>query len=235
MLRLVLVLLGVCLAPVGVRAVTELSATPDAVEMSDAAARRAALTGQAGAAPIGGGAGAGSVDGTTNGTGTAAIGPPSEAPSSTTASSSTSSETTTTSVPSTTSSGPTTTEPPPPSEVDEVVDRVNAIRADVGCDPLTVDDKLATAAQLHSEDMSARSYMDHVTPEGLDPGDRAVAQGYTGPVGENVAMGYPTVDAVMEGWMGSEGHRANIENCDYVAIGVGFAPDGFYWTQMFGL
>jgi uncharacterized protein YkwD len=216
--------------------VTELSSTPTAVEMSDAAAERAALSGRTGSAlPPGGGGGDGGVDHTTNGTGTAAPGPPTDDTSSTTGSSTTTSETTTTSAPATTTTGPSTTEPPPPGETDQVVDRVNAIRADVGCDPLTVDERLTTAAQLHSEDMSARSYMDHVTPEGLDPGDRAAAQGYTGPVGENVAMGYPTVDAVMEGWMGSPGHRENIENCDYVVIGVGFDPDGSYWTQMFGL
>jgi uncharacterized protein YkwD len=84
--------------------------------------------------------------------------------------------------------------------------------------------------------MSARNYMDHVNPEGQDPAARAAAQGYTGAgIGENIAQGYPDPVAVMEGWMNSEGHRANIENCDYTVIGVGVNETGWYWTQLFGM
>jgi uncharacterized protein YkwD len=113
---------------------------------------------------------------------------------------------------------------------------VNIARSNAGCDPLTVDDRLAMAAQLHSDDMAARQYMDHVNPEGQDPSARAAAQGYTGAgIGENIAQGYPDPVAVMEGWMNSEGHRANIENCDYTVIGVGVNETGWYWTQLFGM
>ena len=113
----------------------------------------------------------------------------------------------------------------------------NQERADNGCDtPLHVDDRLVAAAQGHSADMAARDYFSHASPEGLGPGDRTAAQGYPQWSGENIAMGYPTAADVVAGWMDSDGHRANILNCDSVAIGVGAADssDGIYWTQVFG-
>ena len=51
--------------------------------------------------------------------------------------------------------------------------------------------------------------------------------------GENIAMGYPTPGAVVDGWMNSEGHRANILNPSFTVIGVGYVSEGNYWTQMF--
>ena len=51
--------------------------------------------------------------------------------------------------------------------------------------------------------------------------------------GENIAMGYPTPEAVVDGWMNSEGHRANILNPSFTVIGVGYVEQGHYWTQMF--
>ena len=141
----------------------------------------------------------------------------------------------------TTSEAPTSTAPPsePPeaaTAAEQVFTLVNEVRATAGCPALTVDENLDEAALLHSIDMSARDYMDHVTPEGQDPSDRARAAGYTGTgIGENIAQGYPDAAAVMDGWMNSEGHRANIVNCSYRVIGVGVASDGWYWTQMFGM
>ena len=51
--------------------------------------------------------------------------------------------------------------------------------------------------------------------------------------GENIAMGYPTPQSVVDGWMNSEGHRKNILNPAFTVIGVGYVSDGKYWTQMF--
>ena len=51
--------------------------------------------------------------------------------------------------------------------------------------------------------------------------------------GENIAMGQTTPEAVVNGWMNSEGHRANILNSSYTQIGVGYAANGHYWTQLF--
>jgi uncharacterized protein YkwD len=117
---------------------------------------------------------------------------------------------------------------------DEVVELVNAERADAGCNPLNVDAKLAQAAQDHSADMAERDYFDHTTPEGLTFAERIVNAGYPTPGAENIAVGQQNAEQVMEGWMNSDGHRANILNCELTNIGVGFVENGMYWTQDFG-
>jgi uncharacterized protein YkwD len=122
--------------------------------------------------------------------------------------------------------------------LDEVLRQVNEARANStpACGPLEVDESLQLAAQSHSDDMSARNYLDHVSPEGQEPGDRAAAAGYTGSyVGENIGQGFSDAASAMAAWMGSEGHRENIDNCDYKVIGIGVNPDGWYWTQVFGV
>jgi uncharacterized protein YkwD len=129
---------------------------------------------------------------------------------------------------------PTTTEAPQDATEDEVVDLVNKERAKSGCDPLRVDPKLAQAAQEHSSDMSDRDYFDHTTPEGVSFADRIVNAGYPTPGAENIAVGQKNAQQVMQGWMNSDGHRANILNCDLNAIGVGLDENGMYWTQDFG-
>lgn len=120
----------------------------------------------------------------------------------------------------------------------DVVDLTNDIRADEGCEAdLTIEDRLITAARGHSADMADRDYFDHTSPEGVGPGGRAADAGYDAWGGENIAVGYPTAQAVVDAWMDSDGHRANILNCGFVAIGVGAVPaddDTMYWTQTFG-
>ncbi len=113
-----------------------------------------------------------------------------------------------------------------------VVDLTNAERAAAGCPPLTVDERLTAAARLHSEDMAAQDYFDHTSLDGRSPWDRAKAQGYTNPSGENIAAGQDSAEAVVKAWMDSPGHRANILNCDFREIGVGEVDR--IWTQMFG-
>ncbi|MFG3339792.1 CAP domain-containing protein [Glycomyces sp. NPDC048151] len=117
-----------------------------------------------------------------------------------------------------------------------VADLVDAERAEAGCGALERDSRLDTAARLHAEDMAANDYFDHTSQDGRGPTERAAEQGYEGGVGENIAAGYPDAASVMEGWMNSEGHRANILNCDYSVLGVGVADrDGtLYWVQNFG-
>jgi uncharacterized protein YkwD len=115
-----------------------------------------------------------------------------------------------------------------------VVDLVNAERAS-RCGPLAIDDRLATAAQRHSDDMAANDYFSHTSLNGDTLADRAEAAGFTGSMlGENIAAGQRTPEDVMAAWMDSEGHSANILNCDNTVIGVGLNEDGWYWTQMFG-
>ncbi|WP_131774098.1 CAP domain-containing protein, partial [Protofrankia symbiont of Coriaria myrtifolia] len=94
------------------------------------------------------------------------------------------------------------------------------------------------AAQRHSEDMAANSYMDHVSLDGRTMTDRATASGYRyRMLGENVAAGQNSPAEVMDGWMNSPGHRRNILNGEFTQIGVGYARGGsygIYWTQVFG-
>jgi uncharacterized protein YkwD len=80
--------------------------------------------------------------------------------------------------------------------------------------------------------MDARDYMAHESPDGEGPGERARRHGYNSWGAENVAKGQRSAEQVMEAWMNSPGHRANILNCGLVAIGVGEA--NFAWTQKFG-
>ncbi|PFG35026.1 CAP domain-containing protein [Sanguibacter antarcticus] len=114
----------------------------------------------------------------------------------------------------------------------EVLRLVNVQRVENGCSELRLDSQLTSGAQLHSEDMYANDYMSHTSLDGRTPSDRAAATGYSSYGGENVAKGYRSAAAVMDGWMNSPGHRANILNCSFVAIGVGVEVDA--WTQVFG-
>jgi uncharacterized protein YkwD len=119
---------------------------------------------------------------------------------------------------------------------DQVVALTNAQRTTHGCPALRADAQLHLAAIEHSVDMRARGYFAHDTPDGVTPWTRVEAQGYPDPSAENIAMGQPTPQAVVDAWMNSPGHRANILNCASKAIGVGvqFGPGGPWWTQDFG-
>jgi uncharacterized protein YkwD len=118
----------------------------------------------------------------------------------------------------------------------EMVTLTNDQRAAHGCPALRDDSRLRTAAIGHSVDMRARGYFAHNTPDGVTPWTRIEAQGYSDPSAENIAMGQQTPQSVVDAWMNSPGHRANILNCSSKAIGVGvqFGPDGPWWTQDFG-
>ncbi|MFI9048380.1 CAP domain-containing protein [Streptomyces sp. NPDC053427] len=118
-----------------------------------------------------------------------------------------------------------------------VVELVNAERAKKGCSPVTVNAKLRAAAQGHSDDMAARDYYDHTTPEGIDPGDRMTSAGYHWiTYGENIYKSPKDAQTAMAGWMKSPGHRDNILNCAFKEIGVGInlRSNGPWWTQNFG-
>ncbi|MER7578641.1 CAP domain-containing protein [Kitasatospora sp. NPDC097691] len=123
-----------------------------------------------------------------------------------------------------------------PSDAQAVVDLVNAERAKAGCGPVTADPKLATAAQSHSDDMANRNYFDHASPEGYHADHRIEATGYRWSTwGENIARGQKDPAAVMDAWMNSPGHRANILNCAFKQLGVGVrtGSGGPWWTQVF--
>jgi uncharacterized protein YkwD len=111
---------------------------------------------------------------------------------------------------------------------------VNEARAQAGCAPVTAESHLTNAAQEHSDDMSARNYFSHDTPEGVTFDKRIEAAGYAQPGAENIAEGSTSAQQTMQLWMNSSGHRQNILNCSLTKLGVGVATDGWYWTQDFG-
>ncbi len=122
----------------------------------------------------------------------------------------------------------------------EVIDLVNVERAAEGLPPLSYNASLAAAARGHSEDMGLQNYFSHTGLDGRSAADRVTDAGYTwNYVGENIAAGQPTPEDVIETWMASDGHRANILNPNFCDIGVGYAYVAsstyrHYWTQNFG-
>ncbi|MEU9114737.1 CAP domain-containing protein [Streptomyces sp. NPDC048483] len=118
----------------------------------------------------------------------------------------------------------------------QVLSLVNQERAQAGCSPVTADKQLAGLAQSFSDDMAERGFFDHTDPDGDTPWDRARDLGITDLGGENIARGQANAQSVMDSWMNSPGHRANILNCDYKTLGVGvhYGPGGPWWTQDFG-
>ena len=122
---------------------------------------------------------------------------------------------------------------------DEVIRLVNIERGKAGCGSLRLNTLLRTAIRLHVQELGTHGglYISHVSDDGRTFVDRAKAQGYDDPGGENVARGQRDAADVMNSWMNSEGHRDNILNCDFKAIGAGVTRgvDGtLVWGQLFG-
>ncbi|MFI8302741.1 sigma-70 family RNA polymerase sigma factor [Streptomyces sp. NPDC085927] len=116
----------------------------------------------------------------------------------------------------------------------QVLALTNTERAAAGCSPVSLDNRLNKAAQLHSEDMSANNYFSHTGQNGSSFVDRVTAQGHPSPGAENIARGQGSAESVMEAWMNSEGHRANILNCSLETMGIGVVTSDWTWTQVFG-
>ena len=116
----------------------------------------------------------------------------------------------------------------------EVIRLVNGIRREYGLSELTENWELSRVARYKSQDMHDKKYFSHTSPTYGSPFDMMKNFGISyRTAGENIAMGYRTPQAVVDGWMNSSGHRANILNSSYKQIGVGYVADGNYWTQMF--
>ncbi|MER7110055.1 CAP domain-containing protein [Streptomyces sp. NPDC000229] len=121
---------------------------------------------------------------------------------------------------------------------ERVVALVNAERARAGCSPLRRNGRLRSSAQGHADDMAARDYYAHNSPEGRDAGDRMEAAGYNWRTwGENIHRGPKDPARAVRDWMGSAGHRKNIVNCEFKDIGVGvnLRSNGPWWVQNFGV
>ena len=110
----------------------------------------------------------------------------------------------------------------PGAEIRDLVARINDRRRTLGCPTLRWDDRLATVALGHSRDMARRRFFSHTNPDGRDPFDRLrrAGVGYQA-AAENLAAGQITGAETFNGWMGSPGHRRNLEDCDYTRIGIG--------------
>lgn len=116
----------------------------------------------------------------------------------------------------------------------EVIRLVNEIRVKNGLNTLTADWELSRVARYKSQDMKDNNYFSHTSPVYGSPFDMIKNFGISyRSAAENIAKGQKTPQAVMNGWMNSSGHRANILNSSYKKIGVGYVASGNYWTQMF--
>jgi uncharacterized protein YkwD len=126
---------------------------------------------------------------------------------------------------------------PQDTKAEQLVAAHNHQRKQHDIGPLTLEPSLARAAQAHAEECARRGVLSHEGQDGSSPPARARRAGYaSGYVGENIAMGYPSVESVVQGWMRSAGHRQNILNTHYSDVGFGYADSskGAYWVALFG-
>ena len=120
------------------------------------------------------------------------------------------------------------------SEMQAVVNLTNNERAKAGLKALQIDTKLTQSAQAKSQDMKDKNYFSHTSPTYGSPFDQMKSFGVSyKSAAENIAMGQRTAAEVVDGWMNSPGHKANIMNASYTHIGVGLSDSGYYWTQQF--
>ena len=116
----------------------------------------------------------------------------------------------------------------------EVIRLVNEIRVKNGLNALEADWELSRVARYKSQDMKDNNYFSHTSPVYGSPFEMIKNFGLSyRSAGENIAKGQTTPQAVVNAWMNSSGHRANILNKSYTKIGVGYVKSGNYWTQMF--
>jgi uncharacterized protein YkwD len=123
----------------------------------------------------------------------------------------------------------------------ELVDATNTVRNQFGLPALRVDVRLMNSAATHARDMATRNYFSHSTPEGWGIGLRIYGWGYPGwaGIGENIAGGQNSAWEVVQSWLASPGHRANLLNGAYKALGAGhYFQSGTqhtnYWVGHYG-
>ena len=116
----------------------------------------------------------------------------------------------------------------------EVIRLVNEIRVERGLRELTYNWELSRVARYKSQDMHDNRYFSHTSPVYGSPFQMMKNFGITyRSAAENIARGQSSPQAVVNAWMNSSGHRANILNSSFTEIGVGYVAEGHYWTQMF--
>lgn len=116
----------------------------------------------------------------------------------------------------------------------EILSAVNAERARSGLKPLIYNGLLTRASRTHVDDMVRTGVFSHTGSDGRSVADRARQAGYQYCiVGENISMGHTSIQAAMQGWMASKGHRDNILNRRFNEIGIGIA-EGARYVTVFG-
>ncbi len=120
---------------------------------------------------------------------------------------------------------------------ERVAQLVNIEREKNGLQPLTLDSSISNVARAKSQDMADNNYFAHQSPTYGGAGDMMRNFGINWSAwGENIASGQDTPEEVVNAWMNSEGHRANILSSNFGKIGVGYVTSANgtpYWTQMF--
>lgn len=123
------------------------------------------------------------------------------------------------------------------TQAEAVLKLVNAERSKAGLQPLTLSEKLTNIAYTKAKDMAEKNYFSHQSPTYGSPFDMLKQFGVSfSAAGENIAAGQRSAEEVMDSWMNSSGHRANILNKNYTQLGVGFFRGGEYgteWVQLF--
>ncbi|WP_437439716.1 CAP domain-containing protein [Geopseudomonas aromaticivorans] len=135
------------------------------------------------------------------------------------------------------------------AEGQKLLEQINAVRAQsrqcggqpfAAAAPLAWSAVLGTVAETHSRAMANGNFFAHKDRDGRIPSDRAELAGYTGrQVGENIAAGQDSARKVVDGWLASPGHCANLMNPQFRELGAAYATDpksdaGIYWTALFG-
>jgi uncharacterized protein YkwD len=112
-----------------------------------------------------------------------------------------------------------------PTLEESVIMAMNRQRVTNGLQPLHLDLALALAATDRMNDLFAKHYFAHVSPDGIDPFSWIDRRGYPyREAGENLAVGYRTAEEIVDGWMHSPAHRANVLGKDYADVGIATAP-----------
>lgn len=123
----------------------------------------------------------------------------------------------------------------------EMLERVNTVRRGIGLRPLELNPRLTEAAQAHADDMLARTYYNHNSPEGTTPPQRVRAAGFIADVvAENIAAGQTSTEDALGAWLHSTDHRRNLLDPRLTHIGIGMALGSYehrykiLWVQDFG-
>lgn len=128
-----------------------------------------------------------------------------------------------------------------PYSKEEVINSINEARQAEGLSPLTYNLKLTVAAQSKADDMVARGYFSHDTPDGVKFWKALNTLGYNYQLaGENLAVHYDSVDSLVDAWLNSPSHRYNIMTAGFTETGIGLAYgdnqgyEGWFVVQIFG-